>query len=143
MTTRNSINADIARFLVITTFLAALAGCMVDESGYRGRTARHTQSTVVYQDDFDYYPYYEVYYSRTRREYVYRDGNAWVRRPIPHHVSPDVLIATPSVRVDFHDSPEHHHNEVIRHYPRNWRRPDRDHDRRRDRDDDDRDARRR
>jgi len=143
MTSGDSLNADIARFLVVTTFLAALAGCMVDESGHSGRTARHTQTTVVYQDDYDYYPYYEVYYSRNHREYLYRDGDTWVRRRVPHHVSPEVLIATPSVRGDFHDAPEYHHQEVVRHYPRNWRRPDRDHDdRRRDRGDDD-DQRRR
>jgi hypothetical protein len=34
-----------------------------------------------------------------------------------------VLLATPSVRVDFHDEPEHHHDSIVKTYPRNWRPP--------------------
>jgi hypothetical protein len=91
---------------------------------------------VVYQDDYDYYPGYEVYYSRTRREYVYRDGNAWVRRPQPRGISEIELRRAPSVRVDFHDAPEQHHSTVIRTYPRNWTPPGQRRDDRDDRRDD-------
>jgi hypothetical protein len=81
------------------------------------------QPTVAIQDDYVYYPAYEVYYSSNRHDYLYRDGNAWLRRPAPPRVSVDVLFASPSVRLDFHDMPERHHESVIRSYPRNWAPP--------------------
>jgi hypothetical protein len=54
---------------------------------------------------------------------MYREGNAWVRRPEPRGVSVNVLLAAPSVRMDFHDSPEQHHSTVVRSYPKTWRQP--------------------
>ena len=81
------------------------------------------QTVVVYQDDYDYYPGYEIYYSRNRREYVYRDGRRWVRSSAPRGVSLQVLAASPSVRVDFRDSPEYHHARIVQTYPRNWAPP--------------------
>ncbi len=99
-----------------------LAGCVAGESarspGYRNSGA---QATVVVQDDYDYYPGYEVYYSRNRHEYVYRDGNAWVRQPEPRGVAVNVLQASPSVRLDFHDAPERHHASVTQAYPKSWK----------------------
>lgn len=82
-------------------------------------------TVVVLQDDYVYYPAYEVYYSNSRRDYRYREGNAWVSRPAPPRISIDVLFASPSVRVDFHDAPERHHESIIRSYPRNWAPPGR------------------
>jgi hypothetical protein len=106
---------------------------------YRDRPVVYGQTAIGFEDDYDYYPGYEVYYSRNRREYVYRDSGRWVRRPEPRGVSVDVLFAAPSVRMDFRDSPERHHDTVIRRYPRHWHRSDRDdRDRDRDRDRDDR-----
>jgi hypothetical protein len=44
----------------------------------------------------------------------------------------DVLLASPSVHMNFHDSPANHHAEMLRQYPRTWRadggRPDLKHD---------------
>lgn len=117
--------------------LGTLTGCMSDDTGsrrnYQGRHTGRVQAAVVYQDDYDYYPGYEVYYSRNRREYVYRDGSAWVRRPEPRGITVDVLLSAPSVRVDFRDSPELHHDTVIKSYPRNWKKPDQKHDDKSDR----------
>jgi len=110
-----------------TGLLAALGGCTTQaptqRTVYQTRPVVQPRTVVVYQDDYDYYPGYEVYYSRNRREYVYRDGSAWVRRPEPRGVTLDVLIAAPSVRLDFHDSPEQHHASVLQSYPRNWAPP--------------------
>ncbi|MDI1319734.1 MAG: hypothetical protein PSW75_06000 [bacterium] len=106
--------------------LVALTGCETDDSrgrsGYYDRPSSRGSVMVVYEDDYDYYPAYEVYYSRSRHEYVYRDGNSWVRRSEPSGISISVLLSTPSVRMDFRDSPEQHHSAVIRSYPRNWSR---------------------
>ena len=49
----------------------------------------------VVQDDYVYYPQYEVYYSSSRHQYGYRDGNAWVWRPEPPHVGINVLLGSP------------------------------------------------
>jgi len=64
---------------------------------------------VVVQDDYVYYPNYGVYYNSHRHQYYYLRGDAWVWAPAPEGVSVDVLLASPSVRMDFHDSPANHH----------------------------------
>jgi hypothetical protein len=114
--------------LAVGTVLSLLStGCVSESRGYGRSSGRHesvqAQVVVTYQDDYDYYPDYEIYYSRNRREYVYRDGGSWIRRSQPQGITLDVLLATPSVRVDFHDEPEHHHDRVVKTYPRNWRPP--------------------
>jgi hypothetical protein len=113
--------------LLCTALLGTLTGCI----GYVDRprpenvyyAPREVTPTIIVQDDYVYYPGYEVYYSSSRRQYAYRDGNAWVSRPAPRGVSVDVLLAAPSVRMAFHDSPEHHHAAVVQEYPRNWAPP--------------------
>lgn len=85
------------------------------------------QIGAAVQDDYVYYPQYETYYSSSRHQYGYREGNAWVWRPAPPHVGVNVLLGSPSVHMDFHDSPEKHHEATARSYPRNWKQPDRDH----------------
>lgn len=78
-------------------------------------------TTYVAPDDYVYYPGYEVYYSSSRHQYAYRDGRNWVSRPAPRGVSVNVLLASPSVRMDFHDSPGNHHAAIARQYPKNWK----------------------
>lgn len=131
MTPKKFCAAERAALLAGTAILAAaLSGCVVEPprrpAVYQGRAPVqvHVQAAMSYQDDYDYYPGYETYYSRNRREYVYREGNAWVRRPEPRGVSVAVLFASPAVRVDFRDSPERHHDAVVRSYPRNWGQPE-------------------
>jgi hypothetical protein len=75
------------------------------------------------QDDYVYYPGYQVYYSSNRRQFTYLEGRSWVSRPAPPRVSVDVLFASPSVRLDFHDSPANHHASVVRQYPKDWAPP--------------------
>ena len=110
--------------LLALASIAALAftGCVAAGPAYpsRGPSAR-VAVAASYHDDYVYYPAHETYYSSTRHEYIYRDGNSWVRRPQPYGVSADVIVRTPSVRLDFHDSPEAHHEAVVKQYPRNWR----------------------
>ena len=104
--------------------LATLTGCV----GYVDRprqgsvyvAPRPAETVVVVQDDYVYYPGYDLYYSNNRHQYYYQDGGTWVSRPAPRGVSVDVLMAAPSVRMDFHDSPANHHAEVVKQYPRNW-----------------------
>lgn len=131
-----SLHAIFARTILVTgpACLLLLSGCETDSPRSHRGYSSHTsvQGSVVIMDDYDYYPAYETYYSRNRREYVYRDGGTWVRRPQPQGVSIDLFFAAPSVRVDFRDSPEQHHATVVRSYPKNWRRSDSNRDDRRD-----------
>ena len=76
---------------------------------------------VVVEDNYIYYPNYGVYYNSGRHQYYYLRGDAWVWAPAPEGVTVDVLFASPSVRMDWHDSPEHHHAEMVQRYPRNWK----------------------
>ena len=106
--------------------LGAMAGCIgyVDSPhharGYGQAPPVYAQSAVV-QADYVYYPSYQVYYSGSTRQYVYQDGHSWVSRSAPPRVSANVLLASPSVRLDFHDSPSAHHATVVRQYPKNWK----------------------
>ena len=84
------------------------------------------ETAVVVQDDYVYYPGYQIYYSSSRHQYAYRDGRNWVSRPAPRGVSINRLQASPSVRMDFHDSPAQHHEAVVKQYPKNWK-PSGDH----------------
>ena len=107
-----------AHFVMGAVALATLTGCIGYVDG--PRRGAYVSPAFVDVDDYVYYPSYEVYYSSSRHQYAYLDGGAWVARPAPRGVSVRVLLASPSVRMDFHDSPEHHHAAVAQQYPRNW-----------------------
>jgi hypothetical protein len=109
--------------------LGALTGCVGYVDGprrgdvYVQPPSVQVEAGVVVQDDYVYYPAYQVYYSSNRRQYIYQDGRSWVTRPTPPRVSVDVLFASPSVRLDFHDAPSFHHSQVVRQYPKHWAPP--------------------
>jgi hypothetical protein len=73
---------------------------------------------VVVQDDYVYYPSYGIYYNSNRHQYAYLENGAWVLTAVPQGVSVDVLLASPSVNMDWHDSPEKHHAEMLKRYPK-------------------------
>ena len=113
-------------FVLCTALVGALTGCIayVDRPSH-GEV--YVQPPSV-QEDYVYYPGYQVYYSSYRHQYIYLEGRSWVSRPAPPHVSVDVLFASPSVRLDFHDSPANHHASVVRQYPKHWTPPGSSHD---------------
>jgi len=118
-------------FALCAGLFGVLAGCVVHEE--RPRPARrdappppvYVESPILARDDYLYYPAYEVYYSPNRRQYIYRNGRSWVSRPAPPRVSTDLFFASPSVRLDFHDSPAIHHATIVRKYPKDWAPPGR------------------
>lgn len=81
------------------------------------------EAPVVVPDDYVYYPDYEVYYNPGTHLFWYPQGGAWVSGPVAPGFSADVVLGSPSVRMDFHDSPANHHADVARQYPRGWRPP--------------------
>jgi hypothetical protein len=113
-------------------FGAALLGGLTGCVGYVGEPQHarvymyappppvYVEPAVVVQEDYVYYPGYQVYYSSSRRQYIYLEGRSWVSRPAPPRVSVDVLFASPSVRLDFHDAPAAHHATVVQTYPKHW-----------------------
>jgi hypothetical protein len=100
--------------------LLSLTGCVGYVDGPRAQVAVESPAIVV-RDDYLYYPSYGIYYSSSRRQYAYLEAGAWVSEPAPRGVSVDVLLASPSVKMDFHDSPANHHAAVARQYPNNWK----------------------
>jgi hypothetical protein len=116
---KNFFKADKAGFVLGAVLLVTLTGCVAYVDGPRAGIQVEPYVFVA-QDDYVYYPGYEVYYSSSRRQYAYLEGGAWVSRPAPRGVSVNVLLASPSVRMDFHDSPAHHHAAMVQKYPRNW-----------------------
>lgn len=120
--------------------LAALTGCVgyVDEPRHQNV---HVQPPSVWvdssdavPDDYVYYPAYQVYYGSSRHQYLYLEGRSWVSRPAPPRVSIDVLLASPSVRLDSHDHPSLHHAEIARQYPKHWAPAESGHGNQRDHD---------
>jgi hypothetical protein len=75
---------------------------------------------VVVPDDYVYYPNYGVYYNSRRHQYHYMRNNVWVSQAAPEGVSAQVLLASPSVKMDFHDAPSRHHAQMLQKYPKNW-----------------------
>ncbi|MGB7768256.1 MAG: hypothetical protein WBN22_05310 [Verrucomicrobiia bacterium] len=100
--------------------LGTVTGCVGYVDGPRAGVQVEPYAFAA-QDDYVYYPNYECYYSVSRHQYAYREGNAWVARPAPRGVSVKVLLASPSVKMDFHDSPANHHAAVAKQYPKNWK----------------------
>ena len=107
-------------FVFGAALLVTLTGCVGYVEGPSAGVQVQPYAFAV-QDDYVYYPNYECYYSVSRHQYAYREGNAWVARPAPRGVRVDVLMASPSVRMDFHDSPAQHHAAVVKQYPKNWK----------------------
>ncbi len=106
--------------LLGSTVLMTLTGCVA----YVDRPAQgsvYVAPSVMVEDDYVYYPNYEYYYSSSRHQYAYREGNAWVSRPAPRGVSVNELQASPAVRMNFHDDPANHHAATIKQYPKNWK----------------------
>src|SRR5580700_7043445 len=109
-----------AGFLLGSAVVLTLTGC---GSSVDAPSAEVTVASpaVVVQDDYVYYPSYGIYYSSSRRQYASLEGGAWVSEPAPRGVSVNVLAGSPSVKMDFHDSPANHHAAVAKQYPKNWK----------------------
>jgi hypothetical protein len=115
------------RLVLCAALLGALTGCVGYVDGPRAGYYAEP-SVVVVQDDYVYYPSYGVYYNSGRHQYAYLNNGAWVTTPAPYGVTADVLLASPSVNMDWHDSPEKHHAEMLKQYPKNWKSSGERHD---------------
>ena len=113
----------LASSLLGAGILLTLAGCYNSPPARSGYVRASSPVVLVDDDSYVYYPGYEVYYNNRRREYVYRDNNVWVTRREPPRAWARELPASPSVRMEFRDAPERHHEEIVRTYPKNWRPP--------------------
>jgi hypothetical protein len=120
--TKHFFKAGKAGIALGALLLTTLTGCMAYVDAPRAEIDAGPPVFVA-QDDYVYYPNYGVYYSSSRRQYAYQEGGAWVGRPAPRGVSVDVLVASPSVRMDYHDSPANHHAATVQQYPKNWAPP--------------------
>src|SRR2546423_1599428 len=128
LNTDNSMKKTNIGLVIGIALLGALTGCVGYVDGPHARVyvqppPVQVQTEIIVENDYVYYPGYQVYYSGRTRQYVYLDGSVWVTRPAPPRVSVDVLFASPSVRVDFHDAPAMHHAMVARIYPTSWTPP--------------------
>jgi len=116
--------ADQAGLVLGAVLLLTLTGCVgyVDgpRAGVYAEPAVQVDVGFVGQDDYVYYPGYQMYYGSRSHRWYDREGSSWVAYSAPRGVSVDKVRGSPSVRMDFHDSPAHHHSEVVQKYPRNW-----------------------
>ncbi len=102
--------------------LLTATGCVsyVDRAQPGEVYVQRSAPVFIEQDDYIYYPQYRIYYGSRSHHYYRYEGRSWVAGPTPHGVAVNVLFASPSVNVEFHDSPSAHHEQVIKTYPRNW-----------------------
>jgi hypothetical protein len=129
-----------AGFVLGAAPLVTLTGCVGCVDGPRAGVYV-APPVMEIQDDYVCYPAYGVYYSSSRRQYAYLEGRAWVSRPAPRGVSVDVLLASPSVRMDFPRFPGISHAVVVKQYPKNWAPPGSNQGRNDNRENDQRDQR--
>ena len=113
-----------AGFILGAAFLATMTCAQAQNVGITVSPPVVVVPAAVIQDDYLYYPNYGVYYNSGRHQYAYLQGDTWVSTPAPRGVSVDVLTASPSVRMDWHDSPAKHHSDMQKRYPRNWKSSD-------------------
>jgi hypothetical protein len=111
-------------FVLCAGLLVSLNGCI----GYVDRPPQgsvYVEPNAIFavQDDYIYYPNYQVYYSNSRHQYAYPEGGRWVSQPAPRGVSVNMLQASPAVKMNFHDSPANHHAAMVQQYPKNWPPP--------------------
>ncbi len=113
--------------VLCATLLGTMTGCIgyVDgpRAGIYAEPAVQVDAGFVVEDDYVYYPDYQMYYGSRSHRWYNREGSSWVAYSAPRGVSVDELRGSRSVRMDFHDSPEHHHSEVVRQYPGNRAQP--------------------
>lgn len=119
------LNADKVGLAVAAACLVTLTGCVGYVDGPRAgvyvEPAVQVDAGFVGQDDYVYYPGYQMYYGSRSHRWYDREGSSWVAHPAPRGVSVEVLHSSPSVRMDFHDSPANHHTTVVQQYPKNWK----------------------
>lgn len=117
-------------FMLFAALLVTSAGCQrYGDSPRGGHLSAARSAVLIDQDDYVYYPGYQMYYGSRSHQYFYQEGSSWVSRPAPRGLSASAVLSLPSVRVDFHDSPAAHHAQILRTYPKNWTPPGGDHDR--------------
>src|SRR5277367_5146409 len=110
-----------AGFVLGGLLLVTVTGCVGYVDGPRaGVYVAPPVVEVAAPADYIYYPGYDVYFNSSIHQFAYMDGGVWVSRPNFPGVSVDVLLASPSVRMDFHDSPANHSAAMARAYPRDW-----------------------
>ena len=102
-------------------------GCANHRPGFaeRQQTAPYAVEPYAFLalDDYTYYPQFETYYSARQHKYAFYTQGAWMLRPRFTGVPLDVLLASPSVKMTFHDDPANHHAVMLVKYPRTWTAP--------------------
>ena len=106
---------------------AAGIGCANHRPGWAARQQEMPYQVEPYaflaEDDYTYYPQYETYYSNRQHKYAFYTQGAWMLRPSFTGVPLEVLLASPSVKMTFHDDPANHHAQMLVDYPRTWTAP--------------------
>jgi hypothetical protein len=111
----------LAGFAAAAMLLVLPTGCTTVVDAPVAANAMPAANTIFTIDgDYDYFPGYNAYYNRDNHQYVFLEGGYWVSRPAPYGVATNVLRASPSVRMEFRDSPASHNAEMVRKYPHNW-----------------------
>ena len=117
---------DKVGLVLSAAFLVTLTGCVgyVDgpRAGIQVEPAVQVDAGFVAQDDYVYYPGYQMYYSSQfgTDSMIGKALRGWRGRR--HEGSRlTCCMASPSVRMDFHDSPANHHAAVVKKYPKNWK----------------------
>jgi hypothetical protein len=94
--------------------LLGLSGCATNGDPFSGLTRilsfpGYVNREVV-QNEYLYYPEYDLYYNRNSQQFLSVENNRWVTRNHPRNVSAERVFASRSVRIDGYSTPEQHRN---------------------------------
>ena len=107
-------------FALSAVLLTMLTGCASNGERSQANATFETPPVVKIQDDYTYYPDYQIYYNNTRHEYVYLENGSWLSQPNPPRVSAGVVQASRAEKLAPGDFPAHHRATlVVRQHPGN------------------------
>jgi hypothetical protein len=93
-------------------FSFSFSGCTTNGNplfslpGIFGEAPYENRTTA--QNQYLYYPDYDLYYNRNTGDFISFENNRWIARKSPRNVSSDRLFASRSVSLQGYDTPEQH-----------------------------------
>lgn len=97
--------------------LLAVSGCVTNEDAAGGVAVFGNpgyQTRTVVQNDYFYFPDYDIYYNRASGEFLSVENGRWTSRNRPLNVPVNRLLASRAVSVNTYISPQHHREVYLR-----------------------------
>lgn len=94
--------------------LTGLSGCVTNGNPLTGLSGlpeifdnQVYRDRAVVENEYLYYPEYDLYYDRDQREFLSVENDRWVTRNRPRNVSPDRVFTSRAVNLDGYTPQQH------------------------------------